>query len=242
MYVLRRLAQLSARPIYVGTYHKTGTVWMIRVFQAFAEKAGRPFVNISQKPPSAARSAVLLHEHSVFDGVDLDRGRGIRVIRDPRDVIISGMHYHRKSTDAFLHRPMEDGRTYQQILNAMESDEERLLFELHNAGAKTIREMLAWQERENFRTVRYEDLMSGGMACWRAVFAHLGVRGRALKFGLNAAWENSLFGAARPDPHIRKGTTGQWREAMPPRVVAEMESLFPDALHRLGYSTRQAFR
>lgn len=62
--------------------------------------------------------------------------RGLHLIRDPRDVILSGMHYHLRAPEKWLHDPEPDygGLSYQEKLNSLDGDG-RLFLEMERLGA-----------------------------------------------------------------------------------------------------------
>src|SRR5690349_8119257 len=108
--------------ILVGTHHKTGTVWMGSLFRQLAERLNRAYFIGNPKDVSEDVD-IFQHVNSGFNlpfMARLEEGsrawRGIHIIRDPRDVIVSGCFYHQKSAEKWLHLPLEkfEGRTYQE--------------------------------------------------------------------------------------------------------------------------------
>src|SRR4051794_29132107 len=100
--------------LVVATHHKTGTVWMDGVFKTIASDLGAQYANVQ-----SARGQLDDLDHGPFilfscnsDFGDLasllDRGnvRVLHLIRDPRDVVISAMHYHKASRESWLHEPI----------------------------------------------------------------------------------------------------------------------------------------
>ena len=92
---------MTARFICIGTHHKTGTIWMRKVFRAIANEQGIPFMQCYR-----AKRLVDLAEtgpHIVVNWssslpqqlLDMPEARFLHIIRDPRDVLLSGMRYHR---------------------------------------------------------------------------------------------------------------------------------------------------
>jgi hypothetical protein len=68
------------------------------------------------------------------------------LIRDPRDVIVSGCFYHQSAEEAWLQVPQRrlGGLSYQEKLRSYASFDDQLLFEMENPGVHTIRQMLEW--------------------------------------------------------------------------------------------------
>ena len=153
----------DGRPlILVGTHHKTGTVWMRRLFEGFCAVLGeRLHSGRQQDLPRSAH--VFLQNHSRFDVAALGRSyRGLHVIRDPRDVLISAARYHARASESWLHvrRLRFWGLTYQEVIRRKRSLHEAILFEMDHAGRNAICEMLVWDRtRAEFCTAKYEDLI-----------------------------------------------------------------------------------
>ncbi|MFC3118153.1 hypothetical protein ACFOHS_07595 [Jhaorihella thermophila] len=94
---------MSAAPriLCVGTHHKTGTVWMRRVWREIAQALDIPFQPVhrpekwAEKLPAQGR--VIVPNWGGRFAPDLwerEDARFLHVIRDPRDVLLSGARYH----------------------------------------------------------------------------------------------------------------------------------------------------
>lgn len=160
----------SAPTVMIGTQHKTGTEWMLRVFKRVAALTGRRFVHIGSKIVDPAKrdrilqeesgrrdGAILVEFESHFPaGLRLDQGRGLYLEGDPADIEKSQLSGNRS---------------------------ERIL---------------GLDAAESFLTCRYEDLIADTeMRLWHDIALHLGFHGRELPLFLRAVWETSLVGAGR---------------------------------------------
>lgn len=253
----RRVAppQLAeGRPhVVIATHHKTGTVWLLSIFGEIAARTGSSFLNISRnlKDPESRsyhvkemllrkRRSIIFEEHSRFQDVDLgSRVRGLHMIRDPRAVVVSAARYHLWSKEKWLHVPKKefDGMTYQQKINGI-TDEERLIFELRNVSGKVINDMLNFESRGIFLTIRYENSINDdNMLAWHDHLVYLGFHREEILVALDAVWNNSIFGNAKVKlrEHIQSANLDEWKSSITPRVEQELRLLFPDALTRLGY-------
>jgi hypothetical protein len=177
--------------------------------------------------------------------------RGIHVIRDPRDVVVSGAHYHANpdNREAWLREADRRfaGDSYGTAIRRL-APSDRLLFEMEHATPWTLRDIAEWNYRDRrFLTLKYEDLIVDvTLARFGKAFRFLGLRGRALEAALQFAWSKSLFSGQlgrgdQPDDvyfrtvHSRSGAPGQWRSEFTRHHGQRFVALFGDILVRLGY-------
>jgi hypothetical protein len=234
--------------IVVCTHHKTGSVWMANIFRALKRHEKQQLHSKSQAELQPTAD-IFLQDHSKVDLKALQsrfeqRGvRAVHVIRDPRDVIISGAFYHVKTVEKWANNPKKEygGKSYRQAISAMPTDHDKLVFEMDHAGGKTIREMLGWDysQKDLCFEARYEDLIvDRDLKVFTPMFKFLGYDGARLEAALKFVRELSLFGgAAGSDPadHIRSGEGRQWVNVFTPELKAAFNERFPDAVQKLGY-------
>lgn len=233
--------------VLVGTHHKTGTVWLLHVFLKIARKTGM----------SMCRSGATV-ENSGYDIFFVDNSRfppeflihapyrGVHMIRDPRDVIISATFYHQKSKEKWLHvkRDKFGGLSYQDKINSYRSLSDRILFEMENVSSNTITAMSSWDyDDENYYEIKYEDLiMDYDLRLFHDIFLHLGFTGAAIPLCLKAAYDNSLFsGRVEKRLHVRSGKPQQWLRYFDMKNQLKFIGLFGDVLIRLGYEIDQSW-
>ena len=237
-----RFAQGCVLPhkVLVGTHHKGGTVWLNSLFRHLCDFHGIDYFagDWAELPE---RWSVFFQNHSVFELERLEGPcRGLHLIRDPRDLAVSGCFYHQKSDEEWLHEPRADlgGRTYRQCLDALADPDDRLLFELEHCARESIEAMLAWDyRREEFLEMKYETLIEDhDLLHFHRVFTFLGFPGEVMPSLLSIAWAGSLFsGRIGPSTHVRSGRGGQWRRHFKAIHGRRFVELFGDALVRLGY-------
>lgn len=241
---------LRAQPppfkILVGTHHKTGSSWMRGIFSKLCETFQWTFY-AGEQEFLPRQFEVFFNNHSRFAPADIHEPcRGVHVIRDPRDRIVSGCFYHQKSSEGWLHvkRPEFGGLTYQEKINSYATLDEQLLFEMEHAGRRGIEEMLSWEYHQpGFYEARYEDLIQDyDLRKFHDIFAFLGIPGEILPESLRIAYDNSLFsGNHRRSVHIRSGQPGQWVSYFKSRHRERFRELFGDALTILGYEPDHAW-
>lgn len=226
--------------ILVGTHHKAGTMWMFKIFAGVCKRFGWE-LRRRESGQIPAQFDVFFDSHSNFGPARRQWNyRGLHMVRDPRDVIVSGCFYHQKSHEAWLHegRPELGGLSYQQKINSYESLDDRILFEMEHAGMFSVQEMLAWDYNDaSFFEVKYEDLMADSdLQLFHQVYSFLGFPGQNIPRMLEISYRNCLFsGRLKNSTHIRSGKARQWEKHFAAAHRARFLELFGDALQRLGY-------
>jgi len=226
----------------VGTYHKTGTVWMERVFTEVAGKLGLSFtgthLGMGQRAPEPG---IYQDEHCHFPESLLSADCvGFRMIRDPRDVAISGAHYHMKTHETWLHQPLDafGGKTYQEAILAEPDMAARYVFEAQQvANATTLSMVQDYERLSEFITVRYEEWVTDEtMSCFGATMAQMGLSADECALARQAFFDWSLFGrGGNMDDHARSGKVAQWRTVFSRRLGESFLEMHGDALVTLGY-------
>ena len=241
--------------LVVATHHKTGTVWMDRVFKAMASDLGARYVNFRSEHVELADLdggpfILFSYDSDLGDCVSLLDREDVRIlhlIRDPRDVLISAMHYHKASRESWLHEPIPgyDNLTYQRALQNLPTKFAQYVFEMDNCSASTFRDMVNWRYgRANCFEARYEDLRQDTqLVTWQYIMAFLGFDAEEQAIGRRRFWQNSLFGSVTRlgNKHVRSGAVEQWRREFTPDLGAAFLKRFPGTLQSLGYETSDAW-
>ncbi|MDQ2671715.1 MAG: sulfotransferase domain-containing protein [Actinomycetota bacterium] len=170
---------------------------------------------------------------------DLFRQQGMStvcILRDPRDVAVSQMHYIKQLENHFAH----------EGYMALPSDKERLLLAIRGGelGGRRLqslderyRQFLRWERDGGAVVAKFEDLVGtrgGGSAeaqrlAVERVAEHLGVE---VDEATMRAVEEGLFGAGRT---FRKGQIGGWREEFSAEHARAVEEVLGPLLVELGY-------
>ena len=194
---------------------------------------GRP------RPIGTDADIVVFHSAEDFDP-SLTGGRtyrGSHMIRDPRDMIVSGYEYHRTTEESWARRPDRrfGGMSYQEYLLSLD-EHEGLHAEIDFQVNGPVAAMAAWDYgRPEFLELRYEDVVADESEAFERLFRWYGFSDKAVGAGVEAAESLSLHrGGARPT-HVRWGWPGEWRERLAPDHVARFKEMTGDLMIRLGY-------
>lgn len=186
--------------------------------------------------------------------LDLDRFEDVRVVRfvrDPRDLLVSGYHYHRRGAEPWSTLPdpapedwtqhnavvpsaLPAGESMQSFLEKA-SLEEGMKAELE-WRANHFESMRAWPADDpRVRLFRYEDVLGREVDVFEEIFDFFELPRAARARGLLYARRHAAGRRAADRTHIRDARTGQWRDVLPDAVVAMVDEQYGDILDRYGY-------
>ncbi|EET49368.1 sulfotransferase domain-containing protein [Thalassobium sp. R2A62] len=246
-----------ARFLCIGTHHKSGTIWMRKVFRAIKEDQNIPFMQCyrAKRLADAAETGpqIIVNRSSTFPKqlMEMEHARFIHIIRDPRDVLLSGMRYHRVAplgNEKFLRKARDewDGMTYQDYINALPNDLDRLMFEMDNKHDHTVQEMLKWPYgHASAADLKYEDLIADtDCTLFRKTLTDFNIEGLDIDRAVQTYWDLSLFGGLakaddrsdRQNLHVSSGSAAQWVSKLPREIAEPYAEKYSDALKTLGYA------
>lgn len=255
--------------VIVGSYHKCGSDWMRNILTNVAleyditnlsfgslvqiyhqmEDQTKVLSQLNKRLPMMFFCGSIWDLYNVLP-TDMSNVTGFRIIRHPKDVIISAMHFH-KSTysgnefEVFIPDPKLNGLTYREHLNSLETDEDRLLFEMENRSYDTLQNMGEFDDQNiyNLKTVKYEDLNTiNGPMIFHDLFESIGFD-KELEFIKQTFIQDSLVfnrkkitqSSASRYRHVRDGSSNQYKNVFTDKLNARFDELFPGLLEKLGY-------
>jgi len=227
----------------VATHHKAMTTYFNAVLRLFAYASGVTYEKVLLEQP-LDRSKVILSNHGKMDFPALAPYRCVHLMRDPRDMIVSGYHYHKWTYEAWAMRPDENGQSYQDKLNSV--DKKTGLFMEIDHFVFFYRELLENWDMDDPDTleVSYEGLMGEGRdALYRDIFEFFGCEGEQLDLGVDlmrlfeakSRTGRSEDAAQAKHSHIRSGRSEQWRKELDPAHLAYIEAQLGPVLRKFGY-------
>jgi hypothetical protein len=229
-------------------YHKVGTVWFGRVLREVAAEYGMRFSAGSDY--GKIRRFEQQRDSDIFldlgSHVDLDKLPdyvGSHMIRDPRDVVVSGYFYHLWTDEAWANLPLAEfrGMSYREYLNSVDQNE-GLLTEIRRVSF-WVPHMVNW-DYQNPRVfeIRYEDILQAEETTFGELFAHYGFSEEAVerccRIAARYSFRSLSKGAGtsgRVKSHLRSGRSGEWRELFHEEHKQLFKELYPGAVAALGY-------
>ena len=211
------MARLSPQLI-VFSYHKSGTSLFLHVMRKVSARLGLTLVNLYGMVTDLDDTPdVVLVPHALLRAPLNWPYRAIRLIRDPRDIWVSGYLYHLRSIEewctetrldptppilwprvdsSFEHWPEDwkrdyllrlNGKSYQQ--NLLERPrEEGLDFELAGFTGCTLQTMGEWPlNGAEALDIRLEDVMANFDVEMNRIFSHFGLTGERAAAALDVA-------------------------------------------------------
>lgn len=240
--------------VFANSVPKAGTHLLLRPLSLAPVIAPRFRRHVDEKTPRLQRRLAHIHRGQVLTGhlfwsadreqlLDQQNIRTFLMIRDPRDIAVSGVNYITKK--ARYHR-------LTPYYRSLATDSERLLAQIQGISgsrlpdglpslplAKQIRDYLGWLHAANCLLVRFEDLIgpAGGgdrdrqHDTVRKILAHLGLTLRADEV------EKIADAVFYPGSHtFRKGQIGDWKNHFTPVHEQAFADSAGDLLEQLGYS------
>ncbi|MFC1849849.1 sulfotransferase domain-containing protein [candidate division CSSED10-310 bacterium] len=237
------LAMSRRKLILCCTYHKTGTVLFSHILRDIAREFQLKFQSCFQYQVNRDTD-IWLQNHSRVNFKLLGRPySGIHVIRDPRDVVVSGYFYHLRCSEAWCLKPKThlQGKSYQDYLKSL-SQEEGLIFEMTHVAKYTINTMAQWNYHNSCALeFKYEDIMTNYEQCFRKIFTYWGFGEPELEKCLEIAHRHNVNRLSedelKKNSHIHSKELCKWKKHFSERHLNMFQELYGDILVKLGYES-----
>jgi sulfotransferase 6B1 len=180
------------------------------------------------------------HLHARPEIVDFFTRQGVCayfILRDPRDVVISHVHYVTKMEPNHVH--------HQYYAEVLQTFDERLKTSILGRPealnpfpdiAGRFAPFLDWLDHPEVLCLKYEDFLTDRKAAVQSVLSHAISRGFRLFMNEDRAGEQ-LEAMINPQksPTFRQGKSGGWKTQFSPENKAIFKDIAGDLLVRLGY-------
>lgn len=262
----RRLGLAGVPVLFANSFPKSGTHLLTQVLAGFtslgpAVDSGLPAVVTFDGETGRERSIEEIladlrrflpgdiaygHIHALPTAMDeLCRARYATcfILRDPRDVVVSHVHYVTQMKPNHIHHAY-----YNQVLHTFDERLSASIAGVSEAGGYTalpdVRArfvpFFGWLTRPEVLVLRYEEFLADLPTALGRVLEHALQRGFPLLIERERAIE-ILAGSIDPQrsPTFRSGKAGGWRERFTPAHKELFKTVAGDLLQQLGYEQDQ---
>lgn len=250
-----RTLEIFPDDVFLVSFPKSGNTWtrflvsnflypetpanFANIYKLVPDPEGTPKRHFDRMPRPR-----IIKSHTCFDP---GYPRVIYVVRDPRDVILSQYHYHRKR------RVIDDQFPLEIFVDRFLAGETCS----YGSWAENVSTWLMTRRNDpRFLLLRYEDMIADTADELAKIASFMGIaatRERLLQAVERSSADNmrklekehshmsSMTKSSRQDlPFVRSASKGGWKSGLPETEVAKIETAWAPLMHCLGYelSTR----
>lgn len=240
------------------SYHKCMTSYFNSIFHYLGEKWNWNFRHHNSDYESFHKTLAGYSNNSIYSLNNVDPKlslikvdyRGTHVVRDPRDLVVSGYRYHKWCQEKWTLVPMNTNfreqiklkqlglgacseLSYQELLNRVDEETGYLLE--YNWRKPMFGQMLNWNfHNPKILELKYEDILGKEEYVFFDIFKFYGFDERMIRFAMKFTMEKSFRNKKAnkktgDNRHAAVGAIAQWKEFMPNSVL----SLFNDENQKL---------
>lgn len=233
------------------SHHKCGTQWTLGVLGDLLDHAAVTHATFDWRDDVTCLDllrfeVLMIQDYDLDMNVDLESvERGLHVVRDPRDLLISLYYSHRDShpvRDPLAWEILRDRAVLRQcsVLEGL-----RFLYDHSGYFRRVMESMENWQfDPDRFLELRFEDFVKGASPEGiRGALGFLGIEvPAAFVVQVLQSWDFSRLRAAAGSggetQHYRAGAAGAWREVFDAELVDRFCVDHPEVFTRFGYPVR----
>lgn len=235
---------LTDKKIIFFGHHKAASTWFLKFFYYFCKVYNKKISEIKSEDLvdiNSNESDILLNLNSSHVPPINNNYLGIHLIRDPRDIVVSGYFYHKWCDEEWVKiYNRYYGMSYQEKLNSI-SKEDGINYEIDSASF-TLKNISNWDYNNPFiLEIKYENLIVDIETNFKKIFNHLNLNEKYYSECLDLFYKKSIFNQKRElgqiteKTHLRSGSINQWKEHFSVDHKEYFKSKHGDALLKLGY-------
>jgi hypothetical protein len=230
-----------------ASYHKMGSTWLANVLRAISKHYGLSFRQVNEDQEFDSQCDIVVVNHSdIIQGLDLDV-RASHMVRDLRDVVVSGYFYHLWTEEAWARAPSPrfDNLSYQEYLRSLNQDD-GLLAEIDFLTRYTRkRRIWEWDFTDpRYLEIKYEELFNNQEGGFQRMFSHYGFPPDEVTVCVNIATQFSFERVTKRKPgqesstnHLRSGIPGQWKQHFKQVHIDKFKEQLGGLLIIMGYES-----
>lgn len=246
------------------SYHRSMTSFFSRVFSEVAylfnwyhKHHNSRIDDFYKDVDGIKRTSIISVNNRSIDFEKLPSYVGSHLIRDPRDLLVSGYKYHLWCKEKWVRRPMSlnfkdklrleelgladkaKGKTYQKLLNSLDEVEGYKL-EMNWRG-RSFKQMSQWNySNSNILEIKYEEIFGNEVKIFEKLFKHYGFPEEKIDKSLDIVRRNSFAslkkkGRTGKSKHAAVGSPSQWKTSLPKEIREAFKNEYGDLLMSLGY-------
>ena len=250
------------------SYHKCLTSYYLSIMRALSAEFGfyyghftSDYARFEHAALHDSRQRVLsVNNRSDIAWDRLPEYRGSHFVRDPRDLVVSGYHYHRWTREAWCHDPgfawrsltshpyfgryvehvperFPRGLSYQEYINTLDPERGMILELIWRSPH--FEQMCRWDfSNPRIMEVRYEDVIGNEADIFRRLLEHYGFPPSVVARGVALAERKSIkHRRKREKSHVRSGAPKQWKKEFTPLLRMLFRESAGHLLLQLGYES-----
>ncbi|MBM08838.1 MAG: hypothetical protein CMF69_04570 [Magnetovibrio sp.] len=245
----------SSQKICHFSFHKNLTVYYARVAREFSHKTGRTqhhFNSFKEKFLKAHDFDIRSVNNQYIDiEVLFKKQKNLTFslfMRDPRDLVVSGYHYHKRGAEPWcnvknptfdtlqtvnMHLPrqfLQKNETICECLTRLDLETGlQMEVEMRVPHYETLRAWINHQDnRGMLLTIKYDDVIKDSAACFEKLAHHYGFSNKDRLIWLGLAEKYSYNNVSTK--HVRDPSPGQWRKTLSQSHIDYFEDNYPDVI------------
>lgn len=175
-----------------------------------------------------------------------------RFVRDPRDLIVSGYHYHKRGAEPWFRMKNPTNKYWEPINgNIPKGQKKEQSYAEYLAGLSIEDGLLAeiefrkfhlesyrnWPVDARIRTFKYEDILGNELEVFEQVADHLEFKGSQKRSILKYAKKFAYDPTKKKSGHIRNPNPSQWKDIFTEKVIEAFNDSYSDILQMYNYET-----
>jgi len=260
------LGDIGPRHLCVVGFPKSGNTWVARLLaeatNSNIEAGHGDAVNSIDNSPDRDGSYVIHKRHFIYSHDSLCKGSIVYIVRDVRDVMVSGFFFSNRWMDNnkvnnnllykwyFNHELLKLNRCWRgNMLDNLVNKYRDIKTYLSGCTPKQIPhtnwsdDVIYWSNQPGVTIVRYEDLLANTESEMRRVLEKLGIE--VSDEVLSRAVSNQNFDSRKSKflsegdeinaGFMRTGRSGGWKDYLTPEVAKDIEAMHQVAMREYGY-------